>query len=270
LGVANVASSAPFTASVAPGEFLVLYGSNLANGYQVASVPFPTTLGGVQVLINSTPAPIYYVSASQIGVVVPLGITGFVAQIQVVNNSAPSNSITSWVSTTAPGVFTLNRNGLGYAAALHADYSLLTDSSPAKVGETVLLYVGGLGTVNPTVADGSAAPSDPLSNATNTISVYIDGLAAKVDYSGLAPGFVGLYQLNVEIPSGVTNGWLAIYGPDSAAVEASIPVGSAATSAGAAAAARRMPRSPAALHPRANPSRGRGGLGETAPSRSRL
>jgi hypothetical protein len=77
VGVENAASSAPFTAGVAPGEFITLYGSNLAASEQVASsLPFPTTLNDVQVLINNVPSPIYYVSANQISVIVPYETNG--------------------------------------------------------------------------------------------------------------------------------------------------------------------------------------------------
>ena len=82
VGVVNAASSAPFTAQVAPGEFLTLYGSGLAPTTASASLPFPKLFNGVQVLINSLAAPIYYVSPTQISVVVPyLRSPNSVAQI---------------------------------------------------------------------------------------------------------------------------------------------------------------------------------------------
>ena len=94
-GVVNAGSFAPFTAGVAPGELLTLFGANLAAGLQVASaIPFPTTLGKVQVMINSVPAPIYYVSPTQLAVVVPYGVTGTIAKVQVFNDNVPSNAVT--------------------------------------------------------------------------------------------------------------------------------------------------------------------------------
>jgi uncharacterized protein (TIGR03437 family) len=149
-------------------------------------------------------------------------------------------------------VFTVPAGGLGYGAVLHGDYSLVTKQNPAQVGETVAVYLTGLGTTNPVIPDGSAGPSSSQTN--NTIQVYIGGQAATVGYSGLAPQLAGLYQINVTVPSGVTAGdnTLEIVGPDSDAAEALIPVGSAtATSASAApqpAAVRKSPKSSPSVH----------------------
>src|SRR4029077_8751207 len=84
VGVVNAASSAPFTAGIAPGELLTLYGTNLSTDTQIAAtVPFPTMLAGVQVMMNGIAAPIYVVSPGQISAIVPYGVTTPVAQIQV-------------------------------------------------------------------------------------------------------------------------------------------------------------------------------------------
>jgi uncharacterized protein (TIGR03437 family) len=237
VGVVNAASSAPFTAYVSPGEFLTLYGSGLSSGTASASVPFPTVLNGVQVLINQQPAPIYYVSATQISVIVPY-MTESLAQIQVVNNGVNSNVVTQPVGATSAGVFTNNPvGGSGYAAALHPDYSLVSLSSPAQIGETIAVYLTGMGAVSPPVADGVAAPVPPA-NTTATPLVYILDSAgnypqATVTFSGLAPGFAGLYQINFIVPSGLVTGdaALEIVGPDSDTFESLIPIGSTTASA---------------------------------------
>jgi uncharacterized protein (TIGR03437 family) len=227
VGIVNAASSAPFTSGIARGELITLYGANLAASTTVASsLPFPATLAGVQVLINNVPAPVYVVSPGQVSALVPSSITSSVAQIQVVNNNVKSNVVTVYVGMTAPGVFTNPAGGLGNAAALHADYSLVTTSHPAVVGETISVYVTGLGDVFPSVPDGTAGPSSPLSTATSMIGVLIDGVAATTSYVGLAPGLAGLYQINVTIPSGITAGSAAIdiSGPDAYSSEAALPV----------------------------------------------
>ena len=254
-GIVNAASSAPFTAGIAPGDFITLYGANLAPGTATAyTVPFPTTAGldGVQVTVNGLPAPVQFVSPGQISAIVPYAIGTSIARIQVNNNGVLSNVVTMPVYLTAPGVFTVPPGGLGYGAVLHGDYSLVTPQNPAQVGETVAVYLTGLGTTNPVIPDGSAGPSSSQTN--NTIQVYIGGQAATVGYSGLAPQLAGLYQINVTVPSGVTAGdnTLEIVGPDSDAAEAVIPVGSAtATSASAApqpAAVRKSPKSSPSVH----------------------
>src|SRR5439155_17131703 len=105
---------------VSGGELVTLYGTNLAPSTVVTSVvPFPTTLGGVKVLVNSVPAPLYYVSPSQISVIIPSGSPSSIAAIQVVNNGAASNTVTEFVNKTTPGLFTLNSSGIGYAAVVH-------------------------------------------------------------------------------------------------------------------------------------------------------
>jgi uncharacterized protein (TIGR03437 family) len=228
IGVANAASYAPFTAGVAAGEFITLYGTNLAPSEEIAStLPFPDTLNGVQVLVNDTPAPIYYVSPTQLSVIVPYETTYSIAQIQVKNAGVASNAVTLFVNKTVPGVFTQSEDGLGLAAVLHSNNSLVTEASPAQIGETVSVYMTGLGAVVPAIADGAAGPSKPLSMTTNTITAVVGGQAATVTYSGLAPGFVGLYQVNVTIPTGLTAGdnFLDIAGPDSYTSEAVIPIG---------------------------------------------
>jgi uncharacterized protein (TIGR03437 family) len=229
-GVVNAASSAPFTAGIAPGDFITLYGANLAPGTATAyTVPFPTTLGldGVQVTVNGLPAPVEFVSPGQISAIVPYAVGSSIARIQVNNNGVLSNVVTEFVNLTAPGVFTVPPGGLGYGAVLHGDYSLVTAQSPAQVGETVAVYLTGLGTTNPPIPDGSAGPASSQTN--NTIQVYIGGLQATVSYSGLAPDLAGLYQINFTVPAGVTAGdnTLEIVGPDSDAAEALIPVGTA-------------------------------------------
>ena len=247
-GIVNAASSAPFTAGIAPGGFITLYGSNLASGIATAStVPFPTNLGNVQVTVNGLPAPVQFVSPGQISAIVPYASGSSVARIQVINNNVASNAVTTFLNLTAPGVFTVPPGGVGYGAVLHADYSLVTPQKPAQVGETVSVYLTGLGTTDPLVSDGAAGV---FSQTTNTIAVDIGGLAATTSYVGLAPQLAGLYQINFTVPTGVTAGdnSLDISGPDSYAAEALIPVGSAlATSAASPApkpaVARKLPKS---------------------------
>jgi uncharacterized protein (TIGR03437 family) len=243
-GVVNAASSAPFTAGIAPGDFITLYGANLAPDTATAyTVPFPTAAGldGVQVTVNGLPAPVQFVSPGQISAIVPYAVGSSIAQIQVNNNGVLSNVVTEFVNLTAPGVFTVPAGGLGYGTVLHGDYSLVTAQSPAQVGETVAVYLTGLGTTNPVISDGSAGV---YSQTNNTIDVYIDGIQATVGYSGLAPDLAGLYQIDFTVPTGVTAGdnTLEIVGPDSDAAEALIPVGTAL----AASAASPAPQ-PAAL-----------------------
>ena len=256
VGVVNAASSAPFTAFLSPGEFLTLYGSGLAPTTNSATIPFPTNLSGVQVLINQIAAPIYYVSPTQISVIVPFITTQTVAQIQVVNNGANSNVVTQFTGETSVGLFTNSpEGGTGIAAAERPDGSVISNSNPAQVGETEAVYLAGMGAVSNQPADGAAAPSSPLAETTNMPQVYLYDVAgnyaqATVTYSGLAPGFAGLYQINFTIPTGLTAsdncptscGAIEIFsGVDSDALEAQLPF-SATTAAARAKSDRPQPR----------------------------
>ncbi len=105
---------------------------------------------------------------------------------------------------TAPALFTTSQTGLGAGAFLHgADFSGVGSSSPATAGEVILLYATGLGAVSPAGQTGALASA---SSVTGTVTVTIGGQTAVVQYAGLAPGFAGLYQINVVVPSGIPSG----------------------------------------------------------------
>lgn len=248
MGVVNSASSAPFTAGISPGEFLTFYnGVNLANSSTCATaLPFPTMLGGVQVLIDNIPAPIYCVG-SQITVIVPYEVNAYpIASIQVVNNGASSNVVTVYVRPTSPGVLTVPPGGLGFAAAEHANYSLITPANPALPGETIAVYLVGLGSVYPPYSDGAATPGIG-SIVINNIEVDVGGFGStNIPYAGLTPGDAGLYQINFQVPADAPagNDPIAIVGPGSYSSEALLPVGASAVAlqTPARAVRKRLPR----------------------------
>ena len=200
--VVSAASFAPAGNPISPGQFIALFGTGLARSTQTATAPYPNSLNGVSVSINGRPAPIHFVSATQINCLVPYGTQGPTATI-VVQNGTSSNTVTVPVAATAPAVYSMNQSGSGAGAILHADYSLVSAAKPATGGETVLIYLTGMGAVNPGVADGTAGGASPLSNTSvpvGQIAVFFGGVPGRVVYSGLAPGFPGLYQINVTLP----------------------------------------------------------------------
>ncbi len=206
VGVVNAGSLAPVGSPVAPGEYVSLFGSGLALAAAGASsFPIPTTLGQVQVTVNGTPVPLNYVSPTQINLLVPYAATGTTATFQVTNGTK-SNSVDVPLAPTAPGIFSQDSSGGGLAVVLHPNFTLITPASPAALNETVQIFMTGLGAVNPTVGDGSKAPASPLSNVKATFQVLIDNQNAPIQFQGLAPGFAGLYQVNVVIPASVTKG----------------------------------------------------------------
>ncbi len=238
-GIVNTASSAPFTAGISPGEFITLYnGVNLSATTQcwTAGPPFPTTLGNVQVMIDGIAAPIYCVGP-QMTVIVPFEVsTSLIATIQVINNNVNSNTVTAWVYPTAPGVFSIPSGGLGLAAAEHGNYSLITTSNPAQPGETVAVYLSGLGNVFPVngvaLSDGAAA-GPKGDNVVANIEVDVAGFGStSIPYAGLTPGTAGLYQINFQVPTNAPAGSdvLAIVGPNAFSAQALLPVGGSSTS----------------------------------------
>jgi uncharacterized protein (TIGR03437 family) len=219
-GIVNAGASVPFTAEFAPGEFISIFGANLAT--TTATDPtLPTSLDGVQVLVNGAPTAVRSVSPGQINAVIPLGIDTGIASIQVVNSLGTSNTVSNYVGITQPGIF---NSATSAPAVFHANNTIVSASNPAAVGEELAIYLTGLGTL------------DSSGNVTNLsyVSVDFSGVTGTVDYAGIEPGTslaVGAgYQMNVTVPSGTRSGlnFLDIGGLDSYNGEARICVTSCA------------------------------------------
>jgi uncharacterized protein (TIGR03437 family) len=214
VGITNAANYTPITNAYAPGELVNLYGNFGVSAQVDHQLPIPTTLGSVQVFVNGQAAPVYAVSQNQISAFIPYEVSGeYFATFQVAVNGSKSNSVTVYVDNSAPGIYTLTEEGIGAGAILHSNFTEVSDSSPAMPGETVQMFLTGLGAVTPQVADGAAAPSSPLSNSleASDISLYLDDgvdfTPATVAFAGLTPGLAGLDQINFTLPSsGLTDG----------------------------------------------------------------
>ncbi len=206
-GVVNGASFAPPGNPIAPGQFVSLFGTGLGPAQAaIASAPFPTALSGVSVTIQGRAAPIYFVSATQLSALVPFATSGNSAEIVVRNAGVESNRVTVAVARTSPGIYSQPQNGIGAGAILRQNNSLLTAANAARRGETIQIYLTGLGALNPPLADGVAAPTATLNFVVDNVNVYIGGIKATVSFAGAAPGFAGLYQLNVVVPNTAPSG----------------------------------------------------------------
>jgi len=227
LGIVNAAGFEPVTNPVSPGELITLYGAGLASSPASASGAFPASLGGVHVTVNGYSAPIFAMAPGYASVLVPYEIAGATyANIQLTNDGAASNMVTAYVRATAPGIFTIPSGGTGSGAILHADYSLVSTNSPAQPGETVAIFLTGLGAVSPPVPNGSLGPSNPLSQVTAPLRVFIGGIESTIVFSGLAPGVPGLYQLNCVVPQNAPDGddYVDIETPDAYYSQATVNV----------------------------------------------
>ncbi len=165
-------------------------------------------------LVNDNPVPVYYVSATQINFLVPYGTPGGQARVKVTRDGQSSNTVSVAVAAQVPR---LMRLGVGdYALAVLGDattYPIPTTpglpSRPAQVNEVVVFYALGLGQTNPPSQDGVAASASQVAGVKMILgqsSLPTSGDIIIPDYAGLTPGLVGLYQINVRIPTAVPKG----------------------------------------------------------------
>jgi len=195
-GIVNAGSSVPFTAELVPGEFIAIFGANLATT-SATDPTLPTGLGGVEVLVNGAPAAVRYVSPGQVNAVIPLGIDSGIASIQVVNSLGTSNTVSNYVGETQPGIF---NSATSAPAVFHGNNTIVSASNPAMAGEELAIYLTGLGAL------------DSSGNATNLSHMGVDfsGVTGTIDYAGIEPGTplaAGAgYQMNVTVPSGTSSG----------------------------------------------------------------
>ncbi len=202
-----VVNAASFELGVSPGALATIFGTGLSlvNGVVVANTnPFPLQLADVSVLVNGVYAAIFSVAYAngedQISFQVPYETpTGpGAASIEIRSNGNTVGFITADSFTEDPGIFMYG--GRYAVAARGTDYSLIGPQNPARPGEVIILYTTGLGPLSLNLVDGYGAPSDPLAYTIDPFQVMVDGEQAQVLFSGLAPGFVGLYQLNIRLP----------------------------------------------------------------------
>ena len=192
LAIANSASFA--TGPVAPGSLISIAGSALASSTAFATTfPLPATLGGASVTIDGLTAPLLYASATLINAQVPIETPAGPATVTVSNGLSTPLTI----AATAPGIFSIVA---GQAAAVNLNGTVNGPANPVAAGGEIAVYVTGLGAVNPPVGDGVAASSTSLSYVAATVTATIDGQPANVIFAGLAPGYAGLYQVNVIVP----------------------------------------------------------------------
>lgn len=212
----GIVSGATFNkeAVVGANGIASLFGTGLASGTFAADrIPLPTTLGTTQVLVNDVPASLFFVSAGQINFQVPWNFLGLTSvNAVVVNGSVRSTPVSVTLRDTVPGIFTLNNQGTGQGAIQIANTTTFAapagsvpgaNAQPVPRGGFITIYCTGLGDVNDRPANG-AASAGQTTKASPTVS--IGGVASTVTFSGLAPGFVALYQVNVQVPSNAPTG----------------------------------------------------------------
>jgi uncharacterized protein (TIGR03437 family) len=198
-----VTNAASMLAPVAPGSIVAITGRNLARGAATATAfPLPGSLGGATVNVNGAAAPVMAASSAEIEFQMPAANAGS-GSVDVLRDSLDSGAAAVQIAASAPGLFTLPEN---QGAILNQDYGVNDPGLPAQPGSEVMLWATGQGATAPAVAPGAAAPAFPLAITPQPPLVTIGGIPAQVLFSGLAPGYAGLWQINALVPSNAPPG----------------------------------------------------------------
>jgi uncharacterized protein (TIGR03437 family) len=200
----GVVEGAAFTPQrpLAPGSIVSLFGSRFAAADAGSpGLPLERSLGGVSVRIGNEDAPLYFAGPGQVNAQVPYSVRpGENVPVVMKVNGQYAAPQTYPIAPAQPGIFLAGDGG----AILDARYSLVTAGNPAHVGDVLQIFATGLGETDPPGQTGQGASGS--SGLVLPVTVTVGGVEAAVQYAGLAPGFVGLYQVNVQVPATVTPG----------------------------------------------------------------
>ena len=203
----NVVAGAP----LAPGTIASVYGNRMATSSSGSpGPPLLTQYQGTSIQMGSISAPLFSISPTLVNVQIPFELTPNQSYSVVATlNGLSSAPDTFTVAPATPAVLAFGDNS---AKAQHNDGSYVNAGNPAKPGETLSIYLVGMGKTTPAVASGAAAPSNPLALVNNAPTVTIDGTALttiqQVPFAGLVPGSVGLYQVKFTVPTNARTGTL--------------------------------------------------------------
>jgi uncharacterized protein (TIGR03437 family) len=214
-GVVNAASGQVNERGYAPGSYISIFGSGLSDVLRVANTAsLPISLAGVSVSFDreensvSVPGRLHFVSENQVNVLIPYEATGLTSiAVKVAIGDIQSGVVQVPIATYSPAAFEYREaSGQLSAAALDANFAVLSQQNPARRGQAIQLYFNGLGEVTNRPVSGEPASGTNLSTTTATPAVTIGGRNAQVIFSGLAPGLAGVYQVNVLVPSDAATG----------------------------------------------------------------
>ena len=200
-------SAGPF----APNSVLSVFGSGLARSAESLTAGdirngfLPVELNYTRVLVDNIPAPLFYVSDTQVNFLVPSKQINGDARVQVIREGLFGPMITISIVDAAPALFAQPD---GFAIATHADNSLIASGSPAHANEVVVVYATGLGKAVTNPAAGELPPYVSQIANLAALKVSLDGVAvdaSRIQYAGLTPGSAGLYQINLTLPANPGN-----------------------------------------------------------------
>jgi uncharacterized protein (TIGR03437 family) len=210
----GIVSGASFQAGIAPNSWITITGTNLStvtdtwNNFILNGV-LPISLDGVKVSVGGQPAYIEYVSSGQINAVAP-NIGPGPTQVSVTNSNGTSSAMSATVQTVQPAFFEWGN----YAVATRQDFSYAvkngffpgTTTVPAKPGDIIILWGTGSGPTTPVAPVGVEMPSSTTYNTASLVTVTVGTAPAIVYGAALAPGYAGLYQVAIQIPTSLANG----------------------------------------------------------------
>ncbi len=205
----KVVNAADLSSNIAPGGLVSLFGQQLSPvNLATKEIPIPTALADSCLTVNGLPVPMLFVSPNQINAQIPFETLGNVT-IVLRTPGGVSDNYNTVVLPGAPSVF---RSGIAGPETdiptilRNSNGELVTPSNPVHRGDVLVIYLTGLGVTTPAVLTGFPGPSDPLASALIAPQVTLGGTSLPVIFAGLAPGEVGVYQVNVKVPSSVPLG----------------------------------------------------------------
>ena len=195
----------------APNTIGTIYGKNLAyatvalSADEIHGGTIPSVLPGtgVAILVCGIPAGIYYVSPTQINFLIPSVLDPAPCTILEAIDGLEGPSIMIQLNAAAPAFFQLNAANV---IATQPDGAVITPQNPAHPGDVVVLYATGLGAVVPPLEDREVPTAIQWIAALGDLMVTLDGMpvdSSQILYAGVAPGFAGLYQINLQLPAGL-------------------------------------------------------------------
>jgi uncharacterized protein (TIGR03437 family) len=211
-GGVMISGSFARNSQVSPCGWISIFGENLAEGAALASdSPLPFELEGAHMDLGGLRLPIRYASTGQINAQIPCGVPPNTEQnLQVVRGSTRAMPAIVVVASATPALFTTNQEGSGQAAAFwtmpDGGHVSADVANPAPAGSIIEIYCTGLGAVNPAVAEGTLTPLDHLTKALLPVAVTFGGVPAAVQFAGLMPGGIGIYQVNATVPPDAPSG----------------------------------------------------------------
>jgi uncharacterized protein (TIGR03437 family) len=202
--ISGVFSAADGASAVASGSLISVFGSNLSPSPIASSgVPLPTVLGNSCVLVNGSPISLLLVSPSLINAQLDDATSGpSTISVRTPQNVSPDFNFT--VGSTAPAVFLNGTDGISTnlpSITRAANGLLVTPSNPIHEGDSLTIFAAGLGLTSPVVAAGAVSPSNPPAVAVVQPKVTLNGVALPVTFAGLAPGQIGVYEIQVTVPT---------------------------------------------------------------------